>query len=750
MLAFLGVAYAATVVPGEIQQPGTQPGEVSEPEGPDRCDNCHGSYGSPEVEPAFNWRGSMMANAMRDPIFWATLAIAEQDFDGSGDLCLRCHSPVGWLGGRSVPTDGSAMRDSDADGVVCDLCHKLTNPDNSEFIGVQNPPFVANNNGTPPEGYYGSAMYVLWGGSEKLGPYADAVARHRFNKSKFHRSVDFCGTCHDVSNPAVGDLANSSGAQPSGDAVLRNGTLGSPIEGKAAFNNFPYKYGVVERTYSEHKASLLSGMLVSDYSSLPSDLRQGAIKTAYERAIVAGTGGNYSDNEPRYFSCQSCHVPPVTGKGCDKSDAPVRKDLPLHDMTGGNYWMPDAIKYLDAQGKLRLGSGLTATQVAALNDGKTRAMKQLREAANLSVEGNVLNVTNLAGHKLISGYPEGRRMWLNINWYDSNGTLIKEEGEYGRLNVTIAGVPSQVDTILKPDETRIYEAHYAITQDWASKLLSLGYNASLPLSYNRTTGDVEQTLGELASRAPGTYSETFHFVLNDYVAKDNRIPPYGMSYDEARVRNSLPVPASQYGNPGPGGVYDYRDEVALNPPMGASYAAINLLYQPTSWEYIEFLYLANNRQNDFLANEGAYILEAWLNTGMASPYVMASATWGTPLLKDIIVDNLTTWSVDRNGNLVEQGSTFRARDTVAVKAHAIEAAGAVSGAGVILEIRNSSGALITSLEGASDDDGDAVMLWKTSRNDAGNYTANVVEVSKAGYRFNASASVTSVGFFIGR
>ena len=84
-------AFAALTVPTEIQQPGTQPQEVSNLESPDKCDNCHGGYDL-SVEPAHNWRGSMMANAGRDPIFWATLAVAEQDFDGVGDLCIRCHS----------------------------------------------------------------------------------------------------------------------------------------------------------------------------------------------------------------------------------------------------------------------------------------------------------------------------------------------------------------------------------------------------------------------------------------------------------------------------------------------------------------------------------------------------------------------------------------------------------------------------------------------------------------------------------
>src|SRR3970282_1860506 len=99
----LGLSYAATVVPNEIQQPGTQPREVGNLETPDKCDNCHGGYNK-AVEPAFNWRASRRANAGGDPIFWATLAVAEQDFDGAGDLCIRCHSTGGWYGGGRTPT----------------------------------------------------------------------------------------------------------------------------------------------------------------------------------------------------------------------------------------------------------------------------------------------------------------------------------------------------------------------------------------------------------------------------------------------------------------------------------------------------------------------------------------------------------------------------------------------------------------------------------------------------------------------
>lgn len=39
--------------------------------------------------------------------------------------------------------------------------------------------------------------------------------------------------------------------------------------------------------------------------------------------------------------------------------------------------------------------------------------------------------------------------------------------------------------------------------------------------------------------------------------------------------------------------------------------------------------MANTGQNAFLANEGINLLNAWLATGQAEPYVMASATWGS-------------------------------------------------------------------------------------------------------------------------
>ncbi len=328
LIITFGTAHGANTVPTEVQMPGTQPGEVLSPLTPDspvssrlaidpakQCNFCHGGYNTAH-EPAHNWQGSMMGQAGRDPLFWSTLAIAEQDFDGSGDLCIRCHASGGWLAGRSVPTDGSALTSRDVNGIECDTCHRMTNPTGKEHKGVQNPPFIANNEASTPEGYFGSGQYVMWGGNDKLGPYSNSVTRHPSLKSNYHRSADFCGTCHDVSNPVTGDLAHNNGAQIPLAKGTFSGVLGSPVGTKAAFNNFPYQYGVVERTYSEYKASLWPTFAMTNYSKLPTDLKTGAVKVAYDAS--AATGYKYEDGTTKYFICQSCHLKPTTGEASSK------------------------------------------------------------------------------------------------------------------------------------------------------------------------------------------------------------------------------------------------------------------------------------------------------------------------------------------------------------------------------------------------------------------------------------------------
>ncbi|MBI5432033.1 MAG: hypothetical protein HZA52_04300 [Planctomycetes bacterium] len=616
-------------VPTDVQLPGTQPKQAIMFDGSPHCEQCHFNF-DPAREPGFAWTGSAMAQSTRDPLFFAATAIAEQDFPGAGDLCLRCHSPLGFFRGHLPPSDGSALTTFDFDGVTCHICHRTTDPDNSENPGVQYAPYLAHDKQSPPHAYVGAGESVLWYNSERLGPYYTGVTPpHVFRGSAYQRSTEHCGTCHDVSNPVVGDLAHNHGATAPLAPGSFSGVPGSPVAGKAAFNNFPYAYGVVERTFSEHESSPLASVRVGNYATLPSDLRAGAIERAYVEAIASTPAGDFEDGTQRFFTCQTCHMRPLSGKGASPAAAVSHADLATHDLTGGNYWINDATVWLNDQGRLVDGNILTATHKAAMTAANARALGNLDVAASLTVSGRTVRVTNLTGHKLISGYPEGRRMWLRVRWHDLGGALMRTDGEYGTISAQVGAQFLQVETILDPSapNTRIWEAQMGLTSEWAQQLLALGIAAGFVLEYDRVTGAPSYTLGDLGAQAPGTTHASFHFALANAMVKDNRIPPWRMRYDDAHTRNILPVPPTQSGAPGPGGEFEHFDDVELVPPPGAVHASIELLYQPTSWEYVQFLALANDGSVAHLAATGQAILDAWLATGMAAPHVMATASW---------------------------------------------------------------------------------------------------------------------------
>ena len=126
-------------VPGGADTPtsnGTQPPLYFQLNPPGLCASCHGDYDNGHnVRPVTTWKGSMMANAGRDPIFWAALDVANNDVPGIGEWCLRCHSPGGWLEGRGGPPIGSADgcglngqidgENNDFEGLHCEFCHRM-------------------------------------------------------------------------------------------------------------------------------------------------------------------------------------------------------------------------------------------------------------------------------------------------------------------------------------------------------------------------------------------------------------------------------------------------------------------------------------------------------------------------------------------------------------------------------------------------------------------------------------------------
>lgn len=512
---------------------GTQPHEGGILDNPDlTCVTCHGNY-NPAVEMWYNWKGSMMAQAMRDPLMLATLAIAEQDAPSVGDLCLRCHSPGGWQEGHSFDTSGAMMTAKDRQGVQCDFCHRGVDPDYKPGISPVEDLVVLNDLGAIPLDY-ANGQFVTDPDPFRRGPYADADASHAFLASPFHTKSDFCGTCHDVSNPvfvagaAPGEYDPNSFDAPHPDMDLRN--------------MFP-----VERTFSEWTQSeyAATGVYAPQFAG---DKPDGIVST-----------------------CQDCHMRDVTGKGSSEPGAPTRTDLPLHDLTGGNVFIPDILPDI-------WGAEVDAGRLQA---GKQRAINMLQMAATMTLSRDqvglnptvTVTITNETGHKLPSGYPEGRRIWLNVKAYDDAMVLVYESGAYNPDTGVLNHDP----------DVKIYQIKPGIS--------------------NR-----------LAAIVGGTAGPSFHFVLNDTIYSDNRIPPRGYTYANFEAIQSPPV-AHTY----PDG--QYWDETTYVLPEDASFVDATLYYQTTSKEYIEFL-----RDENVTNSWGDSLYNLWVAHGKAAPVAMTSDT----------------------------------------------------------------------------------------------------------------------------
>lgn len=516
-------------------QPGTQPHGGGGFTTSSVCVTCHGGYDD-AVEPGRNFQGSMMAQAMRDPLFLACLAVAEQDAPGSGDLCLRCHTPMGWMGGRSQPTGGSQLLPSDRDGVSCDVCHRMTDPiykagispvEDLTVLNLLTPSHVPTN--------YAGGQYVADPDPRKRGPFSDTVAPHSVLTSGFHRTAEFCGTCHDVSNPVFTKVA---------DADYAPGPLDSPPASMDSEQLLP-----LERTYSEWKnSSYVTGVYAPEFAGNKAD---GIVST-----------------------CQDCHMRDVSGKGCNDPAAPTRPDLPLHDMTGGNAWLGPIIGALYP----------TETDASALAAASVRAVEMLQKAAVVGLTyamdadsfRALVTVTNRTGHKLPTGYPEGRRMWIHLTARDAVGAIVYESGSYNAATGVLALSP----------EPQVYE-------------IELGMSPTFAGAIGMPSG------------------KSFHFTLNDSVYKDNRIPPLGFTNAAFTAFGGAPVDP-HFPGPGPRYADGQNWDVAsfALPPTAVTLSA-RLYYQTTSKEYVEFL-----RDQNTTNSAGLDMYNIWVNNGRAAPVLM--------------------------------------------------------------------------------------------------------------------------------
>ncbi len=509
----------------------------------DNCAFCH--EGDETVELLINsrWQGGMMAQAARDPLFFAALSIANQDANVVGDLCLRCHTPSGWVQGRCIPPDGSELTDSDRDGVSCSACHRMVDPVFKPGISPDIDAGILANISVLPVSP-GSANYILDPLDIRRGPYSDPVnPQHFWAESPYHRTSEMCGTCHDVSNPVFLRESDGSYSVTSIDTAHPTGNK---------HDMFP-----VERTYSE--------FINSAFASTGVDMQ-----------------GRFGGNDPFIRTCQDCHMPKFEAIGSTFGDPPIRPDLAAHDFAGGNAWVQDMILNLYPD------DNINPDYLAA---GKDRSVSMLQRAATLDTwqTGNRIHVriTNETGHKLPTGYPEGRRMWINVQVLDISQSLIEERGYYNTLSADLTTI-----------DTKVYEAELGISE----------------------------TVASLTGVPAG---KGFHFALNSILLKDNRIPPRG--FTNAGFAAVLASPVAAHYEDG-----QYWDDTTFVLPADAASVTTRIYYQTASKEYITFL-----RDKNITNDTGDILYQQWETTGKSPPVLMNTHT--------IAITPFSTGDIDDDG-----------------------------------------------------------------------------------------------------
>lgn len=553
---------------------GTQPnGLTNQLLNSSNCMTCHSGTVTgvgATVPIGDDWNGSLMAQAARDPLFYACLDIAEADAPGSGDLCIRCHVPRAWLEGRSTPTNGALINSGDRDGINCSFCHRLVDPFNElsdaptvdveilAALGANAPPPQMDRGMPSASGHGGNGGYVVDPLDRRRGPFplppigepaegneADCELYHEALFSPFHTRSQMCATCHDVSLPHFR-------YDVSGTAFIPN-----PL-GTAHPSGNKYDMVPIERTYSEW------------------------LKSDFAVGMGVNMEGRFGGPGQTYVSqCQDCHMPSVTGHGCRFVPEP-RDDLPRHYFAGASTWQLDAIAQQYGPG----GTGeLSAAKVSALAANKARNIDMLERAADLivylddeptpGIDQLKVRVVNQTGHKLPSGYPEGRRMWLTVEFFDCTDYTVPFEVR-GRYNFDTAE--------LETGSTKVYEMK----------------------------GGLDETLAALLGRTPGP---AMHFVLTNKVFKDNRIPPRGFTNLKFAAVQASPVDYAYADG-------QYWDDTFYEIPAYAVGARVTLYYQATTKEYIEFL-RDNNPFPGNPNNRGQVAYNLWVSNGKSRPVEMA-------------------------------------------------------------------------------------------------------------------------------
>lgn len=386
------------------------------------------------VAPFDLWQASMMANSARDPL-WRAVVAAEAAATPSRSAeiqaeCMRCHAPMAAIEAehaKDAPVNLALLAQDGAraqlalDGVSCTVCHQIpveSLGNDSGHLGIGEGRLI-----------FGPHEEPFTGPMRRFTNYTPTHATHL-------RKSALCATCH----------------------TLHTETL-APDGAKTG-------HRLAEQTpYLEWRNSVFN-----DEGSEPG-------------AEAA--------------SCQACHVPTTDQDGVAietrLAHNPMGRDFPFvkprapygrHVFVGGNTLVPAIFRDRgDELGTLAPRAAFEATIAATMSQLTTRTARVTITGISEQVQRNERSMTvhvqveNLVGHKLPTGFPEVRRAWLRVRVRDAQGRVLVASGEhdaFGRiLGSTGAPLPSELvagpvephrDHVTSPDQVALFEAVLADAQ----------------------------------------------------------------------------------------------------------------------------------------------------------------------------------------------------------------------------------------------------------------------------------------------
>jgi hypothetical protein len=465
----------------------------------DRCVACHNGMktkAGDDFSIGVDWRGSIMANSSRDPYWQASVRRETIDHPtASTDIqneCSHCHMPMAYY---------TAHLKGENNGVFSHLPFDPAKKADTEA--------------------------------------ADGVS---------------CSVCHQISQKNLGN---------------RSSFVGNFIVDPADVQGQHSEYGpyTIDAGHQRVMQSSTGGFVPGDATHIRESELCATCHTLY--TVALDKQGNRVGKLPEQVpylewqhsgyrdktSCQSCHMPELTG------DSPVtslfgqlRQGARHHTFLGGNFFMLRMLSnHRDDLSVTALPEELNANARRTLDFLQSHSARV--SIRNVDVEARKLHVDilveNLTGHKLPTAYPS-RRAWLHVVIKDRDGRVVFESGA---LNAD-GSIKGNINDV---DPTR-FEPHY-----------------------REITGDDQVQIYESILKDPDSHVTTGLITAVGYL-KDNRILPSG--FDKTSAEKDIQVIGDAAQDPNftdKGNLVRYSAPV--DPSSGPFHIEAELWYEPIGFRW---------------------------------------------------------------------------------------------------------------------------------------------------------------------